>query len=158
MVVFSEENGAHMNIHLTDLALYDRLGQLVALVLVKNIRGTTKDWASEYRRNLREDTEWPRLDFFLLVTPDHLYLWKEAEISPEAGLVPPEVIDTEPLLGPYFDRMRTARQRLSGPAFDFLVTSWLRELMGFGTEYGPLDKTGFPESVREGRLVNQAAA
>jgi len=147
-----------MNIHLTDLALYDRLGQLVALVLVKNIRGTTKEWAAEYRRNLRADTEWPRVDFFLLVTPEHLYLWEEGEISPEAELVPPEVIDTEPLLAPYYNRMRRGRETISGPGFEFLVTSWLGEVMTFGTESEPLEKTGFPQSIRDGRVEIQAAA
>jgi len=146
--------------HLTDLALYDRHGQLVALVLVKNIRGTTREWAAEYRRNLRSHAGWPPVDFFLLVTPDRLYLWEEGASASATDVVLPRVVDAGPLLGPYFDRLRSAHDSLSGPAFEFLVTGWLRDLMSFGSGEGPLEleKTGFPKSIRDGHLEIQDAA
>ena len=47
----------------SDLVLYDRHGQLAALVIIKNKRGTTRDWATQFRRNILASEALPPVPF-----------------------------------------------------------------------------------------------
>jgi hypothetical protein len=65
-----------------DLSLYDRDGRLIAIAEVKNKRGTSPEWAAKFRRNLLVHSRYAQADFFLLATPDRLYVWKNAGATP----------------------------------------------------------------------------
>ena len=58
-----------------ELAVYNRHGQLTALVEIKNKLGTSRAWAAQLRHNLLAHGGYDTADFFLLATPDWLYLW-----------------------------------------------------------------------------------
>ena len=82
-----------------DLALYDRSGRLAAVAEVKSRFGTSREWAAQTRRNILAHGAPSDADFFLLVTPDRLYLWKDAGTDP-IGVPPTFEADTQPEFAP----------------------------------------------------------
>ena len=147
---------------LADLALYDRYGQLVAAVEVKAKVGTTGDWATRLWRNIATQDNLSDLPYFLLATPETLYLWKRD--ATQKGSQPTHQIDLHPVLAPYFQRAGVDPQSVSGFAFELIVASWLNDLTHnsmsgeSNTAPGGLTESGFLDTVREGRVEYQAAA
>lgn len=147
-----------------DLALYDRDGQLTAVAEIKNKVGTSREWAVKLRRNILAHGGFRSIDFFLLVTPDRLYLWKDA--GGEAALVEPTYeVDAYPLLEPYFARAGVAPADVSGRAFELVVAAWLADLVratGTSEKLGEgqswLVESGFLAAVRNGRVEYEVAA
>jgi len=86
-----------------DLALYDHDGRLTAVAEVKNKQGTSREWAAKLRRNLLAHGGHYKADFFLLVTPDRLYVWKDAGTAPTL-VQPTYELDAQPIFAPYFER------------------------------------------------------
>jgi hypothetical protein len=147
-----------------DFTLYDRYGRLAAALEVKAKRGTTSRWAAEFRRNLRAYEAFRYAPFFLIVTPDRVYLWKEAPAAsgPESSLVSPSFeIDAKPLFEPYLKGTRLKLEEISGPAFELVVMSWLGDLILQLPEVPlqeQLEDSGFSEAAKDGRLTYPAAA
>lgn len=147
-----------------DIVLYDREGQLTTLVEVKNKPGTSRDWAAKLRRNMLAHGDIRMGDYFLLMTPDRLYLWKDAGGKP-VPVEPTYEIDASPLLRPYFSGARVDPATVSGEAFELIVASWLADLTRSlapseppASEEGWLAESGFLRAVQEGRVEHQAAA
>ena len=146
-----------------DLALYDRNGQLTVIAEVKNKLGTSREWATQLRRNILAHSENYNADFFLLVTPDRLYLWKNAGTTP--SLIQPDYeINAEPIFAPYFDRAGINPHNVSGHAFELVVAAWLSDLVRAGEvpEQVPngqkwLVDSGFLTAVTDGRLAYEVA-
>ncbi|MDE0364797.1 MAG: hypothetical protein OXP09_04420 [Gammaproteobacteria bacterium] len=97
-------------------------------------------------------------DYFLLVTPDRLYLWQDAGSDP-AELPPTFVADTEPAFAPYFKNAGIDARKISGEAFEFLVAAWLSDLTRLPeadakSASGPawLEESGFRAAVQDGRI------
>ncbi|MYE00380.1 MAG: hypothetical protein F4Y03_03755 [Alphaproteobacteria bacterium] len=141
-----------------DLGVYDSRGRLTAIAEVKAKLGTSADWAAKTRRNLLDYGAFGDAEFFLIVTPDKIYLWKDAGTSPDP--VPPTyVVDTESELGRYFRRTGIQPESISGHAFELLVSAWLSSVTR-STEAstddnripGWLAETGLPAAVRDGRV------
>lgn len=65
-----------------DLALYARNGQLTVVVEFKIILGTSRAWATQTRKNILAHGVSCDVLFFLIVTLDGLYLWKNASTNP----------------------------------------------------------------------------
>lgn len=146
-----------------DLVLYDRSGRLAVMVEVKTKRGTTKEWATQLRRNLlAHDEAILRAPFFLLVTPDRLYLWKsmKGDAGPEPLLLPPQFeLDARPLFSPYLERAALELEQISAQAFELVVMSWLGDLTRRDSSgQTRLDDSGLPEAARDGRIAAPIAA
>lgn len=150
---------------LVDLTLFDAHGQIAALVEVKKKVGTTPEWAAEFRRNILAHGGFPRAEFFLIVTPDHIYLWRGAGVEPV--VVPPTaVLPAESALAPYLERMRAGIDVMSGSGFAGVVGIWLEDLAWAETRSLPGDPatlralrdTGLPEAVSGGRVEYDEAA
>jgi hypothetical protein len=141
-----------------DLALYNHNGQLAAIAVIKNKLGTSREWAAQLRRNLFAHGNFCPIDFFLLVTPDHLYLWKHAGTT--AALVPPTYdVEAEPIFAPYFKSASVDPRHASGYAFELVVVAWLSDLIqseGNWEEHANgqswLVESGFLTAVRNGRI------
>ena len=141
-----------------DLALYDRTGQLIAIAEVKNKLGTSCEWAAQLRRNILAHGGYYSADFFLLVMPDRLYLWKNAGTAPT--LTPPTYeVDTQPLFAPYFKSAGVDPRHVSGHAFELVVAAWLGDLVRSGEKPEKLAngqnwlvESGFLTAVRDGRI------
>jgi hypothetical protein len=147
-----------------DLALYDRDGRLAAVVEVKNKVGTSREWAAKLRRNIVAHGRFGAVDFFLLVTPDRLYLWKDTGGEP-TPVDPTCEIDARPLLQPYFGKSEMKRADVSGSAFELIVAAWLADLVrstgsreSVAGQQPWLVESGFLDAVRNGRVEYQAAA
>jgi hypothetical protein len=135
-----------------DFAIYDKSERLVALFEAKAHHGTSASWAAKFRRNLFVHYGKPDVEFFGIVTPGVLYLWRESQDLP-VHCPPTFQID----LGPYFGDI--PEQTLRGYAFEFAVSSWLMDLMdGVGSEWPGFEETGFVETIQRGRLQIEAAA
>jgi hypothetical protein len=148
-----------------EFVVYDRDGQRVAIVDVRTRRGTSTDWATQLRRNLQEfePVVW-RAPFFLIATPDRIYLWKDAwrEPGPESKPLPPDLeLDGVEVFGPYLEKTRSKLEDLSGPGFELVVMSWLQDLVhpipGL-YPHAALDARDLGEAVRDGRIDFPAAA
>ena len=146
-----------------DLVLYDRLGRLVAAAEIKNMRGTSGDWAAKLRRNILAHGEFPPVDFYLIVTPDRLYLWKGAGEQPDL-IQPTYEIDAQPIFKSYLERVGVATGDLSGAAFELLVESWLSDLMRFDKQAQKLAsdarllvESGLLDAVKDGRIEYEVA-
>lgn len=140
-----------------DFTLYDQNGQLIAVAEVKNKPGTSRDWAAALRRNILAHGGIRHADFFLLVTPDKLYVWKHA--GPEPTAVPPDFeVDARPVFEPYFKRAGINRDDISGSAFELVVMAWLGDVIRSAEQPGSpngqywLAQTGLLDAVKKGRI------
>lgn len=147
-----------------DLALYDRDGQLIAIAEVKNKVGTSREWAAKLRRNILAHGGFRTIDFFLLVTPDRLYLWKDAGGEP-TPVDPTYEVDAHPLLEPYFAGAGMNPADVSGRAFELVVAAWLADLVrsegsreNLADQQRWLAESGFLDAIRNGRLEYEVAA
>ena len=146
----------------TDLALYNGNGRLTVVAEVKNRFGTSPTWAAKTRRNiLAHGGQWES-DFFLLVTPDRLYVWKDAGIDPIERL-PTYEADTGRIFAPYFEDACIDPRQVSGQAFELVVAAWLSDLTRSSDspkeltcDQGWLDESGFRAAVRDGRIEYEA--
>ena len=146
-----------------DLVLYDRLGRLVAAAEIKNMRGTSGDWAAKLRRNILAHGEFPPVDFYLIVTPDRLYLWKGAGNEPIV-IQPAYEADARPIFKPYFDRARLTPAEVSGMAFELIVASWLGDLIRLDEQAQELAnderwlvESGLLDAIKDGRIGYEVA-
>ena len=147
-----------------DLTLYDPSGRLTAVAEIKNKLGTSSEWAAKTRRNLLAHSGFSSADFFLLVTPDRLYVWKEAGANPVE--VPPTYqADAEPIFGPYFKRSGIGPDQVSSHAFELVVTTWLDDIIrSSGIEDENIDheswlaKSGFRSAIRNSRIEYEDVA
>ena len=147
-----------------DLTLYDRDGQLIAAAEVKNKQGTSRDWAAKLRRNILAHGKQCSADFFLLVTPDRLYIWKSAGAAPTL-IQPTYELDARPIFAPYFERAGVKPNDISGHAFELVVAAWLgdlvrseepREALTNGQRL--LAESGFLTAAKDGRIAYEEAA
>ena len=145
-----------------DLALYDESGRLTAIVEVKNRFGTCAEWAARTRRNiLAHGGRW-KSDFFLLITPDRLYVWKDAGVDPIERL-PTYEVDLGPIFAPYLENAGLDARKVSGQAFELLVAAWLSDLTRSSStpkdrkrQQDWVDESGFGTAVRDGRIEYEA--
>ena len=146
-----------------DLAVYNRHRRLTAMVEVKSKLGTTREWAARTRRNIFAHGLFVDADFFLLVTPDRLYVWTGSDTS-SAPTLPTYTIDTQTHFQPYFRRAHVDPKRVSGHAFELIVSTWLSELTRNGDNTNDSDdptwltQSGLRNALVGGRVEHQAFA
>lgn len=147
-----------------DLTLYDRDGRPTAVVEIKNKMGTGREWAAQLRRNILAHGDFRSVEYFLLATPDRLYLWRGAGGKAVPG-DPTFEIDAHPYLQPYFARARVDPATVSRQAFELIVGSWLADLMRSDSrtekresEQSWLVDSGFLSAVSNGRVEYDLAA
>lgn len=147
-----------------DITVFDNSRQAVLIVEVKARTGTSKEWASIYRRNLAAHGSLPRVPYFLIATPDHFYLWK----NPPDGAIatnPDYDIDATEVLEPYYRRSNIEPQTVMGRAFELIVAAWLHDLQQGIVAYGAdkpsqrwLGESGILDALRGGRVVLEPTA
>ena len=153
-----------MMVACADLALYDRGGRLTAVAEIKKRFGTSREWAAQTRRNILAHEASCTADYFLLVTPERLYLWKDAGTEPVR--VPPTFeAETQSEFAPYFERAGLDPRHISGHAFELLVSAWLGDVIRseetaekFAGARSWLAKSGFHTAVKDGRIEFEATA
>lgn len=146
-----------------DYTIYDSGGQLAAVVEVKSTQGTSVEWAAEFRRNLLSHGGESRPTFFLIVTPDRIYLWKNAGVIPEI-VAPDYEVDAAPVFQPYFDAARLDVNHIDEFAFEMIVSSWLTNLALVRDAVAELPshecefiESGFVDAIRRGKVEHEVA-
>jgi hypothetical protein len=112
-----------------DFVAYDRDGHVLLLAEAKSRRGTTDSWAAGLRRNMLAHGLLPWSKYFLIATPERMYLWNQQQ--PNAPEKQPELtIDAEKLFQPYFERLHQEPSKIAPEAFEHLVLTWLTDIAG----------------------------
>jgi len=141
-----------------DIAAVRPDGKPVLLVEVKGRLGASDKWATEYRRNLVAHRFIELLSYFMLVTPEQVFLWKPGLEGAEA---PPDFVgDAGSILSEY-KRFGNQTGKPSGPALDSLVFAWLTELLDKPDSSSAPDwirGSGLVEAIRGTHLETQTAA
>lgn len=141
-----------------DFMLYDSSNRLVLVVEVKATKNGNPEWAAKMRRNLTAHGTLPDAQFFLLVLPEHAYLWKDA---PSAQQVSPNFVgDTKQLLKPYLAKIGGDTSRLSESGLELAVNAWLNDMTSRSLRAGVTDdenklfgESGLVDRIRQGALV-----
>jgi hypothetical protein len=147
-----------------DFVLFDRHDHLAAIVEVKAKRGTSSRWAAEFRRNLLAHEAFRQAPFFLLITPDKVYLWKETPkaAGAESSPIPPDYeLDAKPIFGRYLKSAGLKPEDISSNAFELIVMSWLGDLilqLPDATQQPEIEDSGLLQAAKDGRITFPAAA
>ena len=141
-----------------DVGIYDKSGQLTAVAEIKRRLETSPDWAATMRRNLLAHEIGRLVDYFLLITPDRLYLWKEAGEKPEKVL-PTHEADMRSEFAEYFEGADIDPDNVSDAGFELLVGAWLGKLTrveGWAQDLAEnqswLAESGLLSAVKDGRI------
>ena len=128
-----------------DIIAYGSDASVVLLAEASGVCGSSEDWAAQYRRNMLEHRVLPPSRYFLIATPEKLYLWKqEGSFAPDD---PPHfTIDAREALGPYFERSGLDPARAYRGVFEFLIFSWLADLINSLDRHAHLDPSLRPLS------------
>jgi hypothetical protein len=145
------------------LMLYRADGNLAAAVETRANLDTDAEWAALYRRNILSHGGYPRAEFFVFITPNRIYVWKDAGNEP--NLVYSDcVIPAEAIFAPYFQEIKASPEQLCGDSFEILAASWLEGVI-YGTTLSPdaagmagLRRSGFLDAVRNGQVYYPEAA
>jgi hypothetical protein len=131
------------------------MGRRTAVVEAKRRLGTDSRWAAQYWRNLRERRSIPSSDYFALIVPDRLYIWKSSA-PPDA---PPFEVDARPVLAPYFERVGVGPGQIEPMAFELLVSWWLNDLArqgGDAQQVAPgLSHSGLLDAISGARIAHE---
>jgi thioester reductase-like protein len=110
-----------------DFVAYDREGRVVLLAEAKSRRGTSEDWAARLRRNMLSHGILPWARYFLIATPERMYLWRQEPSN--AAEAPPEfTIDAAKVFQPYFQKLHQEPSKIGPEEFDLLVLMWLTDI------------------------------
>ena len=114
-----------------DFVAYDREGRVLLLAEAKSRRGTSESWAARLRTNMLSHGMLPQSKYFLIATPERMYLWKQEPADP--GEAPPEfTIDAENVFRPYFQKLQQEPLNIGPEAFELLVLTWLSDITQSG--------------------------
>ena len=141
-----------------DIVLYARNGQPMGVVDIMHARNTSHTWATQTRKNIVAHGDTWDVVFYLIVTPDRLYLWKNAGTNPT--LIPPTYeVDMQSEFAPYFKSTGLDPNHIGRHAFELLAGSWLSEVTRlkntteeFTNERSWLNKSGLWAAIKGGRI------
>jgi hypothetical protein len=141
-----------------DLVAYDPKGRVVLLAEAKSRGGTSAQWASSLRRNILAHGSLPPAKYFLIATPERIYLWQQDAAS-YSEAAPDFIVDATEELKPYFERFHQKPSEIGPEEFELLVSSWLTNIAWSGearrtdnSSLGWLVESGLAESLREARV------
>jgi hypothetical protein len=114
-----------------DFIAYDREGHVVLLAEAKSRHGTSEHWAARLRRNMLAHGVLPWAKYFLIATPERMYLWKQERPNLAEG-APAFTIDATKELLPYFRKLHQEPSDIGPEAFELLVLTWLTDIARSG--------------------------
>ena len=107
-----------------DIAVYSPDDRLKLVVEVKSYKNATDEWAAKLRRNLLVDGFIPASEYFLLVLPEHSYLWRRCE---SLDAVPADYkLSTKDVLQLRGEAANP--EELNSFSLELLTSSWLNAL------------------------------
>lgn len=144
-----------------DLVVYSRHNEPSLIVEVKNKKDVSEGWARDFRRNLLAHGGFPRAPYFLLVTPEQLYLWSQ---GPDGLDAPPDAhASTRDTLKVFLDALPS--ERLDEVSLEMVTHAWLSSLAGpslvrddVGRQHQWLVDSGLFDSIEGGHVELEPAA
>jgi hypothetical protein len=142
-----------------DIVVHRPEGPFVAAIEVKNREGLTPEIATQLRRNLLVHGASPRVPFFLLLSQEKGFLWKESEF-PDFDARPDAEFSMTDVIRRFAPTDFT--DRLRGSELETVVFLWLATLaeMDEPVETEPeatLSRVGFVKAVQGASLSREAA-
>jgi hypothetical protein len=140
-----------------DIVVFDQLDQILVLVEVKAVQGSSVGWARDIREGvLNAQPGLATPPYFLVVARDWLYLWT----SRVRDLAPDQQYSTSEVLAPYFRDSQTNAETIPRSALELMVGIWLGDLAsGWPRELVSwLAPSGLAEAVALGRVEFLSAA
>lgn len=137
-----------------DFTIRDAKGQLLAVVEAKARPGVDAGWARAFRRNLLETLGDPGANYFVVITPDRLFLWSQPDLA-NPDMNPSHEFELAESFEDLIGDSPGARQ---GRAFTTLVATWLSRLVNGESLPQAIASTEFAQTLRSGNLVAEAAA
>jgi hypothetical protein len=144
-----------------DVAVFDKSGNLQLVVETKYIK-PDQDMPSraiQIRRNLLAHSGIPDSPFFLIVFPDHLYLWKKA-LRDTYDRQADYSVYTEAFFKSFAEKWKRSLEHMSGIEFERLVSDWIKNLSNSNdTSEIPewAEKSGLYEAIKNGSVVTEAS-
>ena len=145
-----------------DIAVSDPEQKLQLVVEIKSKLGASAEWVIRMRRNLLAHSFMPNAPFFLLVLPDSLYLWTDANLV-DGTARPDYKIEATEVLAPYLKSNQTVND-LSGYGLELLTISWLEDVIGNDMQRDSVNPnlkwlfdSGLYEAIRHGSVELEAA-
>lgn len=146
-----------------DIVVYSPDRQLQLVVEVKRMPSSDPQWAAKLHQNLLEHQAVPPSPFFLLVLPDHLYLWSSKHKN--GSYLPDYQAQTGSALSRYLPEQSQKRGDISELGLELAVRFWLSELISSNkapeneSELAQwVKESGLYEAIRKGIMQNEAAA
>src|SRR5438128_4830007 len=143
-----------------DLVISDRAGRPVAMVELKNRQDLRRDIAVQLRRNLAAHGALGSAPYFLMLSQDTGYLWKDAR-SQDLLAPPSQEFPMRAVVAQYSPRASSS-DRLRESEFAALAFRWLQSLTESidGTRDAAevsLKEAGLLDAMRGGSVIDQAA-
>lgn len=144
-----------------DVAVFDKYGNLQLVIEAKYIKPDedTPSRAIQIRRNLLAHSGLPDSPFFLIVFPDHFYLWKKG--LPDAyDRQADYAVYSEIFFKSFADKWRQSLENMSGNEFERLVSEWIKDLSkSSDTSKIPdwAQASGLYDAIKNGSVVTEAA-
>lgn len=143
-----------------DFVVYSKDEKMQLVIEIKKKPGATSEWAANTRRNLLAHTVIQPSPFFLLVSPDHLYLWKNAT---SLDATPPDYeANTSEVLSRYTEQSNLNLDDISEYSLEMLVASWLNDLTRpeptrekNGAEFDWIHESGLYEAIKDGSVMTE---
>lgn len=141
-----------------DFMVYTPGNELLLVVEVKATKNESAEWAAKLRGNLIAHGAVPYSPFFLLVLPEHVYLWKNSTSPRES---PPDFVSqTKAMLNPYLSKLGEDYSRLSESSLELAVRSWLNDMATSSISKQPINienrllvESGLAERLRDSALL-----
>jgi hypothetical protein len=116
-----------------DLVAYDPKGRVVLLAEAKSRGSRSPAWASKLRGNMLAHRALPQAQYFLIATPERIYLWRQGDSSYNEA-APDFIIDAIEELKPYFEKFHQRPSEIGPEEFELLVSSWLTNIAWSGED------------------------
>ena len=114
-----------MSTYRSDLVVVDSHGESIAIVEVKNMPNLSSDQAAEIRQNLLEYGLPDKIPYFLLLSQDVGFLWKNSQLE-RTAILPTYDFSMNSVIERYL-KQKTQR-RLYESELELLVLQWLLNL------------------------------
>jgi hypothetical protein len=141
-----------------DILIRDPEGDTIAVVEVNNLPNLSRDVATELRHNLIEYGVPAQVPYFLLLSQDVGFLWKEAKQA-DLDAPPTYVLPMDKVVKRYL--REDLDRRLYESILELLVFQWFNDLaVKPGNEDEEPEKTlalsGFSKSIKDATILTEA--
>jgi hypothetical protein len=144
-----------------DILIYSKDEKPQLIVEIKKKPDPSIEWATQTRRNLLIHGMVQPTPFFLLVTPNRMYLWKSG-VSSEA-ILPDYDIAAHDILAKYIEQSSLDLNTISEYSLEMIVISFLSDLIHGnsmekveGMNLAWLYESGLYEAIRHGLVMTEA--